>query len=121
MSSTAIDLLAWASALKSGRVLTADDSKALDAPQIFVRRERGEDIYYGYGVRVDMSGGRVTEVMHSGSSDEGNTAIVRVLESGLDVAVLSRSGDHGGTTWSSYVAHRLPMADRGRPEHVRAR
>jgi hypothetical protein len=85
----------------------------LDSPQIFVRRERNEDVYYGYGARVYMSNGRVSEIMHSGSSDDGNTSIVRILENGLDVVVLSRSGDHAGTTWSSYVAHHLPLPDRG--------
>jgi CubicO group peptidase (beta-lactamase class C family) len=119
MSSTADDLLLWVTALRSARILTPKDSKMLEAPQILVRRERGEDVYYGYAVRVYMKDGRVTEVMHSGSSDDGNTAIVRILENGLDIVVLSRGGDHGGTTWSSYVAHRLPLSDRRNSDDLR--
>jgi len=112
MSSTAADLLRWVTALKSGKILDAKGSRIISAPQIYVRRERGEDIYYGYGVRVYMRNGRVTEVMHSVSSDDGNTSIVRILANGLDVVVLSQSGNHGATTWSSYLAHHLPLADR---------
>ncbi len=120
MSSTADDLLRWVAAMKAGRVLNARHSRMLGSGQIFVRRERGEDVYYGYGARVYMSNGRVTEVMHSGSSDEGNTSIVRILENGFDIAVLSRSGEHNGTTWASYAAHHLPFADRGGPDGLRA-
>lgn len=121
MSSTASDLLLWETALSSARVLSASDSKMLGAPHIFVRRERGEDVYYGYGVRVYMSGGRATEVMHSGSSDEGNTAIMRIFNNGFDIVVLARGGDHGGTTWSAYVAHHLPLSDRRTSNAVRVR
>ncbi len=112
MSSTADDLLRWVSALREGRVLTRAHSRLLEKGQVLVREERGEDIYYGYGVRVYEKNGRVTEVMHSGSSDDLNTGILRLLRRGLVVIVLSNAGDHGGTTWSSYAAHHLPLADR---------
>ena len=114
MSSTADDLLMWVDALKNGKVLSANDAKALTSGQIYVRNERGEDIYYGYGVRVYESQGRTLEVMHSGSSDEGNTVIARVLADGTTIIVLSSSGEHAGTTWSSYVARKLPIDFRRR-------
>jgi hypothetical protein len=49
------------------------------------------------------------EVMHSGSSDAGNTAIVRVLSSRTTIIVLSDSGMHDRTTWSSSVAQQLAV------------
>jgi hypothetical protein len=53
------------------------------------------------------SGGRVIEVMHSGSGDDRHTGIVRVLTSGMTIIVRSNAGQHAGTTWSSWVAHHL--------------
>ena len=107
MSSTALDLLRWTRALRTGRVLSDSSRVAMYAPQVFVRHEPDADVSYGYGVRVYTSGGRTTEVMHSGSGDDGHTSVVRLLPSGLTIVVLSNAGQHAGTTWASYVAQRL--------------
>ena len=113
MSSTAADLLRWTRALGAhGRVLSAASRTALATPRVLVRHEGDADVHYGYGVRVYTVGGRVTEVMHSGSGDDGHTGVVRVLGGGrLTVIVLSNAGMHAGTTWSSYVGHRLPLPE----------
>jgi CubicO group peptidase (beta-lactamase class C family) len=108
MSSTAGDLLRWMHALRNGSVLNAREVRAIEGPQVFVRRERDEEVYYGFGTRVYQCGGRTTEVFHSGSSDDGNTAVVRVLANGITIIVLTNAGQHAGTTWSSYVAQHLP-------------
>ena len=112
MSSTADDLLRWARALERGGVLDSASRAALVAPRVLVRREGPADVYYGYGVRVYVVDGRAVEVMHSGSGDDGHSGIVRSLrDRGLTIVVLSNAGQHGGTTWSSYVARRLPLPD----------
>lgn len=112
MSSSSGDLLRWIHALRQGSALTPRQVRAIEGPQVFVRRSRDEDVYYGFGTRVYQRGGRTTEVFHSGSSDDGNTAVVRELANGLTIIVLSNAGQHGGTTWSSYVAQHLPVQDR---------
>ena len=112
MSSTAGDLLRWTRMLRSGRVLTAREVRAIEGPQIFVRHSGAEQVYYGFGTRVYQRNGRTTEVFHSGSSDDGNTSVIRELANGVTIIVLSRAGQHAGTTWSSYVAQHLPIDDR---------
>jgi CubicO group peptidase (beta-lactamase class C family) len=107
MSSTAEDLFRWTRVLRQGRVLSPEHRAALAGRQVFVRAEVTDSVYYGYGVRVYARNGRITEVMHSGSTDEGHTGIARALSTGVTVIVLSKAGMHGGVTWSSHVARRL--------------
>ncbi|MEO5904003.1 MAG: serine hydrolase domain-containing protein [Gemmatimonadaceae bacterium] len=109
MASTPEDLLRWTLALHKERILSRQDARDLMSGQIYVRTERGEDVYYGFGVRVYEAGGQTLEVMHSGSSDDNNNVIARVLADGTTVIVMSSAGDHSGTTWSSYVARNLPV------------
>ena len=104
MSSTSRDLLSWIRAFERGPILSAKSRAELRAPQIFSRREGVSDVSYGYGVRVYTVNKATTEVMHSGSSDDGHTVVARVLPSAV-IIVLSNAGQHGNTTWSSYVAH----------------
>ena len=96
MAADAGDLLKWATVFRP-----------LARPERLVRREGADDVFYGYGARIYLRDGRVTEVMHSGSGDDGHTAIVRQLASGVTVVVLSDAGQHAGTTWASYVAGKL--------------
>lgn len=63
MSSTADDVFRWTLALRDGRVLNAANSRLTETGQVFVRQERGADIYYGYGVRVYEKNGTVIEVI----------------------------------------------------------
>lgn len=107
MSSTASDLYRWVRALDRGRILSARSRAQLYAPQVAVRREPPATISYGYGVRVYTVNGKTTEVMHTGSADDGHTGMVRVLRDGQVIIVLSNAGQHRGTTWASYVAHRV--------------
>jgi hypothetical protein len=72
-----------------------------------VRSEPPYEIHYGYGVRIYIRNGRVAEVMHSGSGEQRNTSIARMLSDGTIVIVLSNSGQHHGTTWASYLAQLL--------------
>jgi hypothetical protein len=76
------------------------------APQVFVRSEPDAGVYYGYGVRLYRAGDVTTEVMHSGSGDDGHTSVARLIGD-VTVIVLSNAGQHAGTTWASYVAQRL--------------
>jgi len=85
---------------------------SLLAPQVLVRREPPADVSYGYGVRVLTVEGRVTELVHSGSGDDGHTGIVRAFPDGLTVIVLSNAGAHAGTTWSAHAARRVVAALR---------
>lgn len=112
MSSTAADMLKWMHVSRNGRVLTTREVRAIEGPQVFVRESNGEQIYYGFGTRVYQRNGRTTEVFHSGSSDDGNTAVVRELSDGTTIIVLSNAGEHGGTTWASYVAQHLSIQRR---------
>jgi CubicO group peptidase (beta-lactamase class C family) len=107
MFSTAGDLLRWTWALDHGKVLKPSSARALSARQVYVRSEPPDSIYYGFGVRVYARAGRIVEVMHSGSSDDGHTSIARIFPSGTTLIVLSNAGQHDGTTWSSAVAQRL--------------
>jgi hypothetical protein len=104
MAATADDLLAWTRVLRSETRSGAREFAAIDTPQVLVRYEGTFDISYGYGARIYTSRGRVAEVMYSGSGDDGHTAIIRELASGVTIIVLSSAGEHHGTTWSAYVA-----------------
>ena len=107
MSSTADDLLKWARVLHEDRGLLD-----LEVPHVVVRHEGSLDVAYGYGVRLYVKDGRVIEAMHAGSSDDGHSAVVRELASGMIIVVLSNAGWHEGTTWSSFVATRLAPRTR---------
>ena len=107
MSSTADDLLRWSRWLARAPALAA-----IETPQVAVRREGDLDVAHGFGARLYVCGGRVVEAFHSGSSDDGHTVVVRRLASGLTIVVLSDAGQHGGTTWASYVASRLVPRQR---------
>ena len=107
MFATADDLFRWSRMLLVAGPLGAAGNGAIVQPRVFVRREEQYDISYGYGVRVYTLNGKVVEVMHSGSGDDDHTGVVRNLRSGLTVIVLSNSGRHGGTTWSSFIARQL--------------
>ena len=112
MSSTAGDLLRWTAVLRRGPVPGPASRASLVAPRVLVRREPPADVSYGYGVRVLTVDGRVTELVHSGSGDDGHTGMVRVFPDGLTVIVLSNAGAHGGTTWSAHAARRVVAALR---------
>jgi hypothetical protein len=108
MWSTADDMLQWSRILSRRNAAVSDKVREmLYAPHVRVRREGDVDVLYGYGVRVYTLNNKVTEVMHSGSGDEGHTSIVRLFPNGLTVIVLSTSGQHAGTTWASYVARKI--------------
>lgn len=104
MWSTVDDLLTWARALHGGTISALRD---IEVPHELVRHEGSLDVAYGYGVRLYVRDGRVVEAMHAGSGDDGHTAVVRELGSGLTIIVLSNAGRHAGTTWSSYVAMKI--------------
>jgi CubicO group peptidase (beta-lactamase class C family) len=107
MSSTVDDLLRWAHALASPATLGFAGSFNPGAPQVWARREGRFDISSGYGTRVYMREGTVTEVWISGSGDDGHTGVVRMLSSGTTIIVLSNAGMRNGATWGALVAHRL--------------
>lgn len=111
LTSTARDLLRWVRALGDTGVFGTQLTRELARPLVFVRREPPFDIHYGYGSRVYVRDGRVAELMYSGSGDDGHTSIARVMADGTVLIVLSNSGQHGSTTWASYVAQQiLPRA-----------
>jgi CubicO group peptidase (beta-lactamase class C family) len=107
MRSTARDMYRWRRAIHEARIFGRTESMELESPLMHVRSEPPFEIHYGYGTRVYVRSGRVTEVMHSGSADAGNSGIARVRSDGMIVVVLSNAGQHHGMAWSSYVASRL--------------
>lgn len=107
MSSTALDLLRWSQLSTLEKVLGPAGRRVFTAPQVLVRREPPDDVSYGYGVRIYTREGRVSEIMHSGSGDDGHTGVMRLFPSGLRVIVLSNAGMRDGTTWSFHVARLL--------------
>ena len=107
MRSTARDMYRWLRAIHEARIFGRAESMELESPLMHVRSEPPFEIHYGYGTRVYVRGGRVTEVMHSGSGDAANNGVARVRSDGLVVVVLSNAGLHRGMSWSSYVASRL--------------
>ena len=107
MTSTAEDLFRWLTPQRRRQVMGESVARQLDRPLVLVRREPPLDVYYGYGTRLYLDGGNVTEIMHSGSAENGATSIARILLEGHTIIVLSRAGSHGGTTWASYVAQKI--------------
>jgi CubicO group peptidase (beta-lactamase class C family) len=107
MRSTARDIYRWLIAIHEARIFGRAESMELESPLMHVRSEPPFEIHYGYGTRVYVRNGRVTELMHSGSGDSGHSGIARVHSDGMVVVVLSNAGQHRGMTWSSYVASRL--------------
>lgn len=107
MRSTARDIYRWLTAIRDARLFGRAETMELESPLMHVRSEPPFEIHYGYGARVYVRNGRVTEVMHSGNGDAGNTSIARVLGNGTILVVLANSGQHRGTTWATYVAQRL--------------
>ena len=105
--STVRDLYRWLTAIHDGKLFGRTESMELESPLMHVRSSPPFEIHYGYGTRVYVRGGRVTEVMHSGSGDSRNTSIARMMSDGTIVIVLSNAGQHKGTTWASYLAERL--------------
>jgi len=107
MRSTARDVYRWVTGIHDGRLFGRTDSRELESPLMHVRSEPPYEIHYGYGTRLYVGHGRVTEIMHSGSGDARNTSIARVIADGTIVIVLSNAGQRRGATWASYVATRL--------------
>ena len=107
MRSTARDIYRWITAVHDARLFGRTESRELESPLMHVRSEPPFEIHYGYGTRIYVRNGRVSEVMHSGSGDAHNSSIARVLADGTIVIVLSNAGQRRGTTWASYVAPRL--------------
>jgi len=107
MRSTAKDMYRWVIAVREAKLFGRTESRELESPLMHVRSEPPFEIHYGYGTRIYVRNGRVSEVMHSGSGDARNTSIARVLADSTIVVVLSNSGQRHGTTWASYVGQRL--------------
>jgi CubicO group peptidase (beta-lactamase class C family) len=107
MRATARDMFRWLSAIHHEQLFGRAESRELESPLIHVRSEPPYEIHYGYGARIFVRNGRVAEVMHSGSADDNNTTIARLLSNGTTIIVLSNAGMHRGTTWASYVAEKL--------------
>jgi len=106
---TAVDLLKWARALRSGRVLSRAAAEELERGHILVRREGSADVYYSYGARIYMEGRRRREVWHSGLDVRvGQSSVVRLLDSGLEIVVLANSGlDPSGQPWAAAIGRRV--------------
>jgi CubicO group peptidase (beta-lactamase class C family) len=107
MRSTARDIYRWLIAIRDARLFGRAETMELESPLMHVRSEPPFEIHYGYGARVYVRNGRVSEVMHSGNGDAGHSSIARVLGNGTILVVLANSGQHRGTTWATYVAQRL--------------
>jgi CubicO group peptidase (beta-lactamase class C family) len=106
---TASDLLKWARALRSGKILSEQSLNELERGQVLVRREGTSDVYYSFGARIYMDGDRRREVWHSGYDVRvGQSSTVRLLDNGLWIVVLANSGlDASGEAWAAAVARRI--------------
>ena len=105
MSATADDLWKWSRAWqgrlgKTGQTLS-------EIPHVAVRQEPPFQVSYGYGVRLYSRNDRIVEAMFSGSGDDGHSAVIRQLASGVTMVVLSNAGQHEGTSWSAFVASQI--------------
>ena len=107
MRSTTRDIYRWLTAIHDGRLFGRAETLELESPLMHVRSDPPFEIHYGYGTRVYVRNGRVSEVMHSGNGDAGHSSIARVLSNGTILVVLASSGQRRGTTWATYVAQRL--------------
>ena len=103
---TAGDLVKWARALRGGKVLSEASREELERGKVLVRREGSSDVYYSFGARIYMEGGRRREVWHSGYDVRvGQSSTVRLLDNGLWIVVLANSGlDATGQPWAAAVA-----------------
>jgi CubicO group peptidase (beta-lactamase class C family) len=108
---TASDLSKWTRALRSGRVLSRASLQELENGHVFVRHEDSTDVYYAYGGRVYMQGRQRREVWHSGYDVRvGHSSVVRLLDNGLSIVVLSNAGlDATGQPWAAAVARRVDL------------
>jgi len=104
--STATDLLKWTHALRGGKVVSRQAVEDLEHGKILVRQEGDADVYYSFGARIYMKGGRRREVWHSGYDVRvGHSSTIRILDSGVTIIVLANSGlDARGNPWASTVA-----------------
>lgn len=107
MRSTARDMYRWLSAIHHEQLFGRAESREMESPLMHVRSEPPFEIHYGYGTRIYVRNGRISEVMHSGSGDSNHTSVARLLSDGTMVIVLSNAGMHHGTTWASYLGQRL--------------
>jgi len=66
-------------------------------------------VYYSYGARIYMEGRRRREVWHSGLDVRvGQSSVVRLLDSGLEIVVLANSGlDPSGQPWAAAIGRRV--------------
>jgi CubicO group peptidase (beta-lactamase class C family) len=103
---TAGDLVKWARALRSGRIVSDASREEIERGKVLVRREGSSDVYYSFGARIYMEGDRRREVWHSGYDVRvGQSSTVRLLDNGLWIVVLANSGlDAGGQPWAAAVA-----------------
>jgi hypothetical protein len=99
--------LKWAHALRGGKIVAQQSLEDLERGHVLVRHEGTSDVYYSYGARIYMQGERRREVWHSGYDVRvGHSSVVRLLDSGLSIVVLSNSGlDASGDPWAAAVAH----------------
>jgi D-alanyl-D-alanine carboxypeptidase len=89
LSSTARDLLTWLEALRSGRVVSADDFSAMVTSQSL---PSGKRTHYGYGWYVrDWYGWKTAE--HPGYVQGYSADDAIVVDDGLEIAVLANVSD----------------------------
>ncbi len=87
MSSNARDLLAWLEALRSGRVVSDADFRAMTSTQTL---PSGERTHYGYGFYIrDWYGWKVAE--HPGYVDGYSAEDAIVIDDGLEIDVLANA------------------------------
>jgi len=89
---TATDLLRFAQAVRSGRLLSAELTEQFVSPQVLHHRRRDYGVWYGFGMEFVVGGdGRVRNSYKDGVN-AGASGIVRYYPAGqLDVVVLSNS------------------------------
>lgn len=93
--STADDLLRFAEALRSGRLLGARTLDTMTAPKFFFRRYAAGEIFYGYGFELETVGGE--RVVGHGGGDLGISAALRWYPDSGDYTVVVLSNyDRGG-------------------------
>lgn len=102
MFSTAHDMYRWMIALHEGKVLRAATVAELWGKQTVQSTDGDEEVFYGFGFSSRYKAGKRIYLGHTGFEDWlGHSSVMRLLENGDAVVVLSNSGRNGESAWAS--------------------
>jgi CubicO group peptidase (beta-lactamase class C family) len=105
MYSTARDIYRWMTAIRDGKVLTAQSVNELWGKQVTLANG---DTFYGYGWSSSYKGGIRINVGHTGFEDWlGHSSVMSLFDDGDAIVVLSNAGMSGDRSWASAMASEI--------------